>query len=82
MSAGFFDVLGASTAAGRTFTEHEVETGQRLAVLSEGLWQRRFGGDPSVVGRTLVVDREVYTVIGVTARGFEPVFTAPSCGRR
>src|SRR5688500_15238495 len=45
VSAGFFAALGADTRAGRVFTEQEVTEDVRLAVLSEGYWQRRFGGD-------------------------------------
>ena len=47
----------------------------RLAVLSEGYWQRRFGGDLSVIGRALVVDGEPHTIIGVIRAGFDPAFT-------
>ncbi len=44
-------------------------------MLSDGLWQRRFGGDPAVIGRALVVDGEPHTIIGVIRAGFDPAFT-------
>jgi hypothetical protein len=53
VTAGFFDVLRVSPAIGRPFTaEHEVEGRHQVAVLSDGLWRRRFGADPDIVGRT------------------------------
>ena len=76
VSAGFFAMLGAKPALGRVFTEQEVSEGARVVVLGEGLWMRRFGGDRAIVGRTLTVDREAHTIVGVLAAGFEPAFTA------
>ena len=76
VSAGFLSLLGATPSIGRFFTEAEVDAGDRLVVLSDGFWQRRFGGDPAVLGRTLSIDREPHTVIGVTRPGLEPAFTA------
>jgi predicted permease len=70
-SASFFRVLGLAPALGRFFSESEDRAGAAgVTVLSYGLWQRRFGGDPSVLGRTLDIGRGKYTVIGVTPRGF------------
>ena len=45
-----------------------------MVVLSYGLWQRRFGGDPSALGRTVLVDREPHTVIGVMPPGFQAIY--------
>lgn len=74
-SDGFFRILGGEPALGRAFAAHEVETGARVVVLSDGLWRRRYGGDPAVIGRTILIDREPYAVIGVTPQGFEPAFS-------
>ncbi len=71
VSASFFPMLGVQAALGRTFLPEEDQPGgERVVVLSHGLWQRRFDSDPSVVGRTVSLDRESYTVIGVMPRGF------------
>ena len=75
VSAGFFATLGGETRAGRVFTEQEAIDNVKVAVLGDGLWQRRFGGDPSVIGRALVVDGEPHTIIGVMRAGFDPAFT-------
>ncbi|UCC83769.1 MAG: ABC transporter permease [Gemmatimonadota bacterium] len=71
VSASFFPILGVQPALGRTFLpEEDRPDGERVVVLSHGLWQRRFGSDPNVVGRIVSLDRVSYTVIGVMPRGF------------
>jgi putative ABC transport system permease protein len=71
VSAEYFRVLGLAPAAGRYFLVGEDTPGRdRVAVISHGLWQRRFGGDPSVVGRSLTVDGRGLTVVGVATAGF------------
>ncbi len=71
VSPEFFSVFGVAPALGRTFTEEENRPGQgRVVVLSHGLWQRRFGSDPSVLGRALTLNGEPFTVVGVTPAGF------------
>ncbi len=71
VSASFFPILGVPPALGRTFLPQEDQPdGERVVVLSHGLWQRRFGSDSSVVGRTVSLDRGSYTIIGVMPRGF------------
>ncbi len=75
VSAGFFAALGGNTRAGRVFTEQEVADDVKVAVLSDGFWQRRFGGDLAVIGSTMVVDGESHTIIGVIRAGFDPAFT-------
>jgi predicted permease len=71
VTGNFFDVLGAHAALGRTFVEAEDKVGvPRVVVVSHGLWQRQFGGDPRLVGRTLEVDGTPMTVIGVMPREF------------
>jgi putative ABC transport system permease protein len=71
VTGNFFDVLGAQAALGRTFGEAEDKVGApRVVVVSHGLWQRLFGGDPGLVGRTLELDGTPMTVIGVMPREF------------
>jgi putative ABC transport system permease protein len=76
VTAQFFDVLRVRPAIGRVFTaENEVSGRDRVAVLSDALWRRRFGGDPQIVGRTIPLDDvEVgegrYEVLGVMPPGF------------
>lgn len=72
VSCGYFRVVGVGMEAGRGFVEDECARGggAPVVVLSHGLWQRRFGGDPSIVGRSITLNRTVFTVIGVAARGF------------
>jgi putative ABC transport system permease protein len=62
----FFQVLGVQPVMGRGFTPDEEIPGQEHAlIISDGLWQRRFGGDPNVLGTTALLDGEVYTIVGV-----------------
>ena len=71
VSAGFFSVLGAKPLLGRTFLPEEETLGKdHEVVLSYGLWKARYGGDPSLVGRTIRVDGAEFTVIGVMPREF------------
>jgi putative ABC transport system permease protein len=68
----FFPALGVAPATGRNFLPEEDRTGGGKAViLSHGLWQRRFGGDPGVLGRGLMLNNESYTVVGVLPQTFE-----------
>ena len=73
-SGNFFSALGVQAAVGRTFTsEDDVIGGGRsglVAVISYACWQRRFGGDPSAVGRVVRVQGMPFTIIGVTPAGF------------
>ena len=66
----FWGVLGVQPMLGRTFTEDEDNKGGRVVVISHGLWQRRFGGSPGIVGRKISLNDEPYEVIGVMPRGF------------
>ena len=71
VTADFFETLGVAPAAGRTFAPDEFVSGRdRVAVLSHGVWQRRFGGDPAVVGRTVLLDGDAYRVAGVMPATF------------
>ena len=67
----FFDLLGAGAALGRTFTPEEGQPGNdEVVVLSQGLWKRRFGGDPSIVGKTIKLSGLDFTVVGIAPSGF------------
>lgn len=71
VSANLFPTLGVSPVRGRGFRADEEETGQdRVAVLSQAFWQRRYGGDPAVVGSTLTLDGEPVEIVGVMPAGF------------
>ena len=71
VSEGYFRVFGAPVMLGRTFTQQEDSpNGGHVVVLSYGLWQRRFGGNPKVVGQALSLGGEPYTILGVLGRGF------------
>jgi predicted permease len=69
-SANFWGVLGVPPLIGRVFTDEEDEKGVRVALISHGLWQRRYGGSPDVVGRKITVNDSPYEVIGVMPREF------------
>jgi predicted permease len=66
----FFSLLGVRPQLGRTFTETEDRDGRPVVVISHGLWQRRYGADPGVVGRTIVMNDNRYEIIGVMPRAF------------
>lgn len=73
-AASFFRTLGLEPTLGRFFDEFEDQEGAaNVAVLSYGLWQSKFAGDTSVLGRTLDIGRGSFTVIGVAPRGFTGV---------
>lgn len=68
---GYFDVWGVQPSMGRNFHAADDEPGApRVAILSYGLWQKQFGGDPGALGRTFGLNGEVYTVIGVMPASF------------
>lgn len=72
VSASMFPILRTQAHLGRTFLpEEDGLGGERVVVLAYGFWQDRFGGDPDVIGRTLTLDGNPYTVIGVMPRDFE-----------
>ena len=71
-SASLFPLLGARLAAGRALLPEEDRPGaNRVAVISHGLWQRRYGADPQLIGQKITLNDEAYTVIGVTAPDFQ-----------
>src|SRR5215475_218736 len=65
VSANLFELLGVRPLLGRTFVLDDDKPGTHVVVLSYSLWQRRFGSDPSVIGRAITLNGESYTVIGV-----------------
>ena len=72
VTSGFFPLLGVSTRIGRNFTAGEDRAGGTpVAILSYGLWQRRFAGSESVLGQAVTLDAQPYTVIGVLPSGFK-----------
>src|SRR2546425_714161 len=73
VSADYFRVFGTIPAIGRTFTaEEDRPGGAYVAVLAHSLWTTRFGSDPSIVGKTIVLNSEPYTVIGILPDRFRP----------
>jgi len=78
VSASYFQVLGVPPALGRGFdSSDDRPSGPKVAVISDGLWQRRFGGASTVIGRQITLDDDSHTVIGVMPSAFENVL-APS----
>ena len=70
VTGNFWSVLGAPPLLGRVFTEDEDVRGARVVVISHGLWQRRYGASPDVLGRTITLNDNPYEVIGVMPREF------------
>ena len=72
VSGNYFTVLGVTPALGRGFLPEEDETAgaHPAAVVSYGLWQRRFGRDPNILGRTIALDGHSFAIVGVAPRGF------------
>jgi putative ABC transport system permease protein len=78
IGASYFRVLGVSPRLGGDFQESDDRGGgPNVVIISDALWRRRFGGDPAIVGRQLMLDENTYAVAGVMPRGFENVL-APS----
>ena len=76
VSGNYFDVLGVKPLIGRMFLPEEDRTPNThpVAVIGYGLWQRRFGGDPNVVGRKITLNERDFTIIGVTPKDFGSPF--------
>jgi putative ABC transport system permease protein len=71
VTEGYFRLFGAPILLGRTFTPQEdAPNGGKVVVLSYGLWQRKFGGNPKIVGQALSLGNEPYTIVGVLGRDF------------
>ena len=72
VSAGFFPTLGIAPKMGRTFLPEEDRPGnEREVVLGNGIWRQRFGADPNILNKTIALDGQNYTVIGVMPDGFQ-----------
>ena len=71
VTANVFSLLGVPAALGRTFADGEDQTGrENVAVLSDALWKRRFNRDPGIINRTVTLNGESFTVVGVMPAGF------------
>ena len=71
VTANLFSVLGVSPIRGRVFTPQEdVPNGPKVVILGYGLWQRRYAGDPNIIGRTIQIDSAPYEVVGVMPADF------------
>lgn len=80
VSANLFQLLGVAPSLGRAFLPEEDQPGRSsyAAILSNGLWQRRFGSDPNILGRHLALSGKNYTVVGVMPDGFQfPIQAEP-----
>jgi len=72
VSPSFFRMLGVDAAIGRTFRDEDaIPGGDRVVVLAHGVWTRRFGGDPAIVGRQILIDGRAITVVGVLSNRFQ-----------
>lgn len=70
VSASIFPMLGVEPIVGRYFTAQEDGPGKNVVILSYGLWQRRYGGRPDILGTTIELERQPYTVIGIMPKRF------------
>jgi putative ABC transport system permease protein len=71
VTQGFFDALGVEAAHGRTFLPEESEPGrEQVVVLKNSFWQQHLGSDPKIVGKTITLNRKVFTVVGVMSADF------------
>jgi len=73
VNGNFFDLLGVSPVLGRAFSAAEDTTAQPVAVLSYGLWNKQFGADREILGKTIQLDQQTFTVIGVAPRDFRNI---------
>ncbi|MFL6514433.1 MAG: ABC transporter permease [Chthoniobacterales bacterium] len=78
VSADMFALLGVQPILGRAFSLNEDDPGTHVAILSNDLWKSRFGSDPGVLGRSVTLDGQPFTVVGVMPAGFRfPIRTTP-----
>jgi len=77
VTPNFFDALSVKPAIGRTFLPEEDQRGrEQVVVLSNGLWERRFGSDPDLIGKTVSLNAKKCTVAGIMPKGFDFPMTA------
>ncbi|MEM6797401.1 MAG: ABC transporter permease, partial [Acidobacteriota bacterium] len=82
VTEGFFEVMGTQMLSGRDFESGDFKTGAGgVVILSYSLWQKRFGGDPDLLGQGLELDGRMYTVVGILPSSFEP-HLLPAVGDR
>src|SRR3977135_479583 len=83
VSPNYFSMLGATPELGRLFGHQDFALGfAPVVVISDGLWRRSYGADPGVLGRSLRLDNDLYTIVGVLFHGFcHPGTPMPNCGR-
>src|SRR5207253_2603010 len=74
VSANFFSILGVEPIQGRVFSADEEKRGERVVVLSYGLWQNRFGGSAQAIGSDLIMDGRKLRIIGVAPASFHYPF--------
>src|SRR5262245_53870534 len=70
VSGGFFQLVGTEAGSGRALQPADETENAKVAVLTDGLWRRRFGGDETIVGRTILLNGAGHVVVGVMPRGF------------
>jgi predicted permease len=74
VSGNYFAVLGVNAAHGRTLLESDDRPGAQVVVVSHHLWQNRFAADPQLIGKTLFLNGDAYSVVGIAAEGFPGTF--------
>ncbi len=74
VSASFFPIIGMQPELGRVFTADEDRPGNHVIIINHATWQNQFGGDPTVVGRTVRIDGEPTVIVGVMPAAFDSVF--------
>ena len=71
VDVNYFSLLGANTQLGRIFQPEDYQSGiAEIAVISDGLWKRRYGADPDAIGKKFRLDNDLYTIVGVMPPGF------------
>ena len=71
VDVNYFSLLGANPQLGRTFQPEDYQSGiAEIAVISDGLWKRRYGADPDAIGKKFRLDNDLYTIVGVMPPGF------------
>jgi putative ABC transport system permease protein len=78
VSTNFFSVLGVKPSLGRDFSRQDEPAGQRSVILSDGIWRRRYGGDPNIVGKTVPAAEGAFRVVGILPANFALTFPPDS----